>query len=105
MNTQTSGDATRTAVKTGISALAAVASVLLPGGALAGFTIEELSSLALSLVDAEPGVVAAWEDFKRASSGGAAPTPEQRQALKTAIDAADDNLQADVAALDASGKA
>jgi hypothetical protein len=91
-------------VKQGISLAGTVLGVIVPGGQIAGFAVNEVVSVAEGLADSAPSVVAAFNDAKAAADGGAAPTPEQIAALKASVDAADDTLQADVRKLDEAGQ-
>lgn len=87
-------------VEVGISAVSGVILAINPAFTLAGLGIAEIASIASAAVKGAPEVIAALSEIKAAWSGGAAPTAEQFAALKAAVDAADDQLQADVKALD-----
>ncbi len=83
-----------------------VAAAFIPGGSLiAGLSVSDITGTISGIAKGLPDVISAFGTIKAAVTGGAAPTPEALAALKAALDAADDALQAEVAKEDTAGKA
>lgn len=91
--------------KNGIALLAGIAMAVDPNVKLSGLAISELEQIANGIIDGVPEVVSAWDSFKAAREGGAAPTPEAIAALRASVDAAAQEIDEEVQAEDAAGKA
>lgn len=77
-----------------VSIVGTIAGAAFPGAQVAGFTVAQLSSLAVAVANAVPEAVQAFEEIKAVAESGQAPTPEQWSAWNAAADQAHADLQA-----------
>lgn len=77
-----------------LGAVGTILEVLIPGGAVAGIGISTIISVAKGVAQGIPAIVAAYEDIRAAIDGQQPPTQAQLLALKAAVDAGDDEIQA-----------
>ncbi len=71
-----------------------VAGAVIPGASLAGFTISQLTNLAVGVANEVPEAVNAFEEIKTVATSGLPPTPAQWATWNAAADMAHNALQA-----------